>query len=219
MPRRLDQGGGRQSDRLLQGARPRRGRDDGEGARRKKPSPFRRRGTPGARRRPTRRRRDWPCHVFMPADTPKIFRIECEAYGAHVTLVDGLIDDCGRIVGGAEGRRRVVRRLDAEGAVPRRGEEDDGIRAGRADRAGRSPTSSSTRPAAARASSGCGRRSTRWRSSAGSARSARGWSRSRPRGARRSRRPSRQGRTSPSGSRTRRPTPAASASRRPTPTT
>ncbi len=38
------------------------------------------------------------CHVFMPRDTPKIFRIECEAYGAHVTLVDGLIDDCGRIV-------------------------------------------------------------------------------------------------------------------------
>ncbi len=38
------------------------------------------------------------CHVFMPRDTPKVFRIECEAYGAHVTLVDGLIDDCGRIV-------------------------------------------------------------------------------------------------------------------------
>jgi threonine synthase len=39
-----------------------------------------------------------PCHVFMPRDTPKVFRIECEAYGAQVTLVDGLIDDCGRIV-------------------------------------------------------------------------------------------------------------------------
>jgi threonine synthase len=39
------------------------------------------------------------CHVFMPRDTPKVFKIECEAYGAHVTLVDGLIDDCGRIVG------------------------------------------------------------------------------------------------------------------------
>ncbi len=38
------------------------------------------------------------CHVFMPADTPKVFRIECETYGATVTLVDGLIDDCGRIV-------------------------------------------------------------------------------------------------------------------------
>ena len=38
------------------------------------------------------------CHVFMPADTPKVFRLECEAYGARVTLVDGLIDACGRIV-------------------------------------------------------------------------------------------------------------------------
>jgi threonine synthase len=38
------------------------------------------------------------CHVFMPADTPPVFRIECERYGADVTLVDGLIDDCGRLV-------------------------------------------------------------------------------------------------------------------------
>ena len=46
------------------------------------------------------------CHVFMPTDTPKIFRIECEAYGAKVGLVDGLIDDCGKIV---------AQRKDAEG--------------------------------------------------------------------------------------------------------
>jgi threonine synthase len=38
------------------------------------------------------------CHVFMPEDTPPVFRIECERYGARVTLVKGLIDDCGRIV-------------------------------------------------------------------------------------------------------------------------
>jgi threonine synthase len=38
------------------------------------------------------------CHVFMPADTPPVFRLECERYGAKVTLVDGLIDDCGRLV-------------------------------------------------------------------------------------------------------------------------
>ena len=38
------------------------------------------------------------CHVFMPADTLPLFRIECERYGARVTLVDGLIDLCGRIV-------------------------------------------------------------------------------------------------------------------------
>ena len=39
------------------------------------------------------------CHVFMPDDTPPVFRIECERYGAKVTLVEGLIDVCGRIVG------------------------------------------------------------------------------------------------------------------------
>ncbi|MGH9318061.1 MAG: threonine synthase [Thermoanaerobaculia bacterium] len=38
------------------------------------------------------------CHVFMPEDTPPAFRLECERYGAKVTLVPGLIDDCGRIV-------------------------------------------------------------------------------------------------------------------------
>src|SRR5262249_27575031 len=38
------------------------------------------------------------CHVFMPADTPPVFRIECERYGAKVTLVDGLIDACGKLV-------------------------------------------------------------------------------------------------------------------------
>ncbi|HEY3997728.1 MAG TPA: threonine synthase [Candidatus Xenobia bacterium] len=36
-----------------------------------------------------------PAHVFMPADVPAPFRIECEVLGATVTLVDGLITDCG----------------------------------------------------------------------------------------------------------------------------
>ena len=38
-------------------------------------------------------------HIYMPADVPQANFIECKAYGAHVTLVDGLISDCGRIVG------------------------------------------------------------------------------------------------------------------------
>lgn len=37
-------------------------------------------------------------HIFMPQDVPQSNFIECKAYGAHVTLVDGLISDCGRIV-------------------------------------------------------------------------------------------------------------------------
>lgn len=37
-------------------------------------------------------------HIYMPADVPQANYIECKAYGAHVTLVDGLISDCGRMV-------------------------------------------------------------------------------------------------------------------------
>jgi threonine synthase len=37
-------------------------------------------------------------HIFMPRDVPQSNFIECSAYGARVTLVDGLISDCGRIV-------------------------------------------------------------------------------------------------------------------------
>jgi threonine synthase len=36
-------------------------------------------------------------HVFMPADVPKPFIIECRVLGAAVTLIDGLITDCGRV--------------------------------------------------------------------------------------------------------------------------
>src|SRR3954452_19908126 len=37
-------------------------------------------------------------HIFMPQDVPQSNFIECMAYGARVTLVNGLISDCGRIV-------------------------------------------------------------------------------------------------------------------------
>lgn len=36
--------------------------------------------------------------IFMPSDTPRANVVECEQVGANVTLVDGLITDCGRIV-------------------------------------------------------------------------------------------------------------------------
>src|SRR5581483_8960614 len=45
-------------------------------------------------------------HIFMPADTPAANRIECVELGAHVTLIDGLITDCGA---------EVAKRKDAEG--------------------------------------------------------------------------------------------------------
>jgi threonine synthase len=37
-------------------------------------------------------------HIFMPRDVPFANYVEAVAYGANVTLVDGLISDCGRIV-------------------------------------------------------------------------------------------------------------------------
>ncbi len=45
-------------------------------------------------------------HLFMPSDTPQANIIECQQTGAFVTLIDGLINDCGRIV---------AERKDAEG--------------------------------------------------------------------------------------------------------
>jgi threonine synthase len=43
-------------------------------------------------------------YVFMPDDTPSINQKECFLYGARTFLVNGLITDCGRLVG--EGRSK-----------------------------------------------------------------------------------------------------------------
>ena len=45
-------------------------------------------------------------HIFMPRDTPRANIIECRELGAHVTLVDGLITDCGA---------EIARRKEKEG--------------------------------------------------------------------------------------------------------
>src|SRR5258708_2577902 len=37
-------------------------------------------------------------HIFMPKDVPQSNFIECKAFGARVTLVDGLISDCAKLV-------------------------------------------------------------------------------------------------------------------------
>jgi len=46
------------------------------------------------------------CFIFMPRDTPRANVVECEQTGANVTLLDGLITDCGA---------EVARRKEAEG--------------------------------------------------------------------------------------------------------
>jgi threonine synthase len=43
-------------------------------------------------------RADIETYVCIPKDTPEPIRLECEIYGAHVTLVDGTISDAGKIV-------------------------------------------------------------------------------------------------------------------------
>ncbi len=45
-------------------------------------------------------------HIFMPSDTPRANVIECRELGAHVTMIDGLITDCGA---------EIARRKAAEG--------------------------------------------------------------------------------------------------------
>jgi len=45
-------------------------------------------------------------HIFMPRDTPRANIIECREVGAHVTLIDGLITDCGA---------EIARRKEKEG--------------------------------------------------------------------------------------------------------
>jgi threonine synthase len=39
-----------------------------------------------------------PAFIYMPNDTPRANVIECQQTGAHVTLIDGLITDCGKII-------------------------------------------------------------------------------------------------------------------------
>ena len=43
-------------------------------------------------------------YVFMPKDVPIANRLEVEAASAHLTLVDGLISDCGRMVAERKGK-------------------------------------------------------------------------------------------------------------------
>ena len=42
---------------------------------------------------------DIEAHIFMPKDVPRANLVECQAYGAKVALVDGLISDCARMMG------------------------------------------------------------------------------------------------------------------------
>ncbi|MEI9977967.1 MAG: pyridoxal-phosphate dependent enzyme [Edaphobacter sp.] len=68
-------------------------------------------------------------HIFMPQDVPFANYLEGIVYGADVTMVDGLISDCARMVGekmkaqreaNTPRRRRLVRHLQPQRTFPRR---------------------------------------------------------------------------------------------------
>ena len=152
------------------------------------------------------------------ATSPGSSSMETEAYGAHVEIVDGLITDAGRRLRRAGEGARLVRVRDPQGALPRRGQEDDGLRdrgADGLDAPRRDPLPDRRRHRPRRHVEGLrrdGGDGLRRREAA------RGCTRSRPRAARRSSRPSRRAaRTRPSG-RTPRPTPTACACPRPSAT-
>ena len=129
----LRQGRVAQSDEFVQGARPVDGRD---------PCPRPRRttlsvptaGNAGCAMAAYAARAGLEAQVFMPRDVKRPFVDECALYGATMDA-GGRPDHRRRTYRRRAGRAaRLVRRLDAEGAVSHRRQEDDGVRAGRAAR-------------------------------------------------------------------------------------
>ena len=72
------------------------------------------------------------CERLHPEGRQAAIIDECRLYGANVMLVDGLITDAGRMAAEQGGPLGWFDRVDAEGAVSHRRQEDDGLRAGRA---------------------------------------------------------------------------------------
>ena len=66
-------------------------------------------------------------YIFMPSDVPQSNFVECMATGANVTLVDGLISDCGRLVSERQGKENWFEVSTLKEPLPHRGQEDDGI--------------------------------------------------------------------------------------------
>jgi threonine synthase len=101
---RAGEGRGAAADRIVQGARAGHGGGDGQGAGRHARSRCRPTAMPARRWRPMPRAAGSRRIIFCPDDTPEINVREIAAQGARVYRVNGLIDDCGKIVGeGARG--------------------------------------------------------------------------------------------------------------------
>ena len=72
------------------------------------------------------RRPGLACEVFIPKGRQTSVHRRVPAVRRNVTLVDGLITDAGRMAAEQGRTARLVRRVDAEGAVSHRRQEDDG---------------------------------------------------------------------------------------------
>ena len=81
------------------------GHQHGEALRREARGASRRPATPAGRRRPMRRGRAWSVSSSCPRTRRSINQYECQLAGAKTFLVNGLINDCGRIV--REGNERM----------------------------------------------------------------------------------------------------------------
>ena len=93
------QGRGTAADRLVQGARPGDGGVDGQGASDIKHMAMPTNGNAGAALAAYATSCGIKTTIFCPADTPEVNVSEIELQGATVYRVNGLIDDCGKIVG------------------------------------------------------------------------------------------------------------------------
>ena len=119
--------------------------------------PCRPTAMPARRSRPTPAAPACETYVFCPADTPEVNVREIALQGAKVWRVNGLIDDCGKIVGAGKERHGLVRRVDPARSRTGSKARRRWVSSWPSSSAGTCRTSSSTRPAAAPASSACGR--------------------------------------------------------------
>ena len=106
-------------------------------------------------------------HIFMPRDVPQANYIECKASGAKVTLVDGLINDCGRIVAERAKQEGWFEVSTLKEPYRIEGKKTMGYEVAE-HLSGRCPTRFFIQPVAESDSLACGRRLRRWKHWAGS---------------------------------------------------
>src|SRR5213080_2265176 len=124
-------------------------------------------------------RADLEAHIFMPRDTPQANIIECRELGAHVTLIDGLITDCGAEIAWRKAKEGWFDMSTLKEPYRVEGKKTLGYElAEQSD--WELPNVICIRLAAGPGSSECGKHSMKWRRSAGSEENARACLRCKP---------------------------------------